>query len=174
VAASACARPTPRPESSIPDGSPPERDAWEQEARGILSDALETLRTFEVFVAYRISAASAADQTMFAADPPSSTAWAEATHVVRGLHGRAEQLFQRVAGSPVDATFWRQRREFAESTQGLLDLGQSLVAYRARIDYLGPGGDGSGAWDVLDRAWALWETSAARWGVRRVESLSCA
>ena len=136
----------------------------------MLSDALGTLRTFEVFVAFRIGVANR-DQPAW--DPPTSAAWEEATHVAHGLHGRAEQMFQRITTAQVDAAFWRQRRELAEAANDLLDLGAALAAYRTRVDYLGVGDDGSGTWDLLDRAWQQWDTSAARWGLSRAEPIAC-
>ena len=64
---------------------------WNQEARGILSDGLETLRAFDVFQAFRVSTAAQSSMRLgseLAWDPPTSAAWDEATHVARGLHGR--------------------------------------------------------------------------------------
>jgi hypothetical protein len=153
------------------EASLPDRPRWEQQARGILQDTLETLRTFEIFAAFRIGMANPAE---LAWDPPTSAAWDEATHVARGLHGRAEQLLQQVSKSSVDASTWRQRRELAASTQALLELGDALLAYRTRIDHLAPAGDGSGAWDLLDTAWRRWEASASRLGFSRAEVIACA
>src|SRR5215207_1968002 len=115
----ACARPAPRLSSPVQD-SLPERQRWNQEARGILSDALETLRTFEIYAAFRVGMA---DQAQLAWDPPTNAEWNEVTHVSRGLHGRAEQLFLQVSTSQVDPTFWRERRDLAEATNGFLELG---------------------------------------------------
>jgi hypothetical protein len=137
----------------------------------MLSDALTTLRTFEIFAAFRVAIA---DQTAFAWDPPTSAQWNEALHVARGLHGRAAQLAQQVSTSSIDASMWRQRRELAEASHGLVELGGALGAYLTRVDRLGPGGDGSSAWDVLDSAWAQWASNAARWGVSRAEPIACA
>jgi hypothetical protein len=138
----------------------------------MLGDALETLRTFEVFVAFRVGNATGATQLGW--DPPTASAWNEATHVARGLHGRAEQLFLQVSTSQVDPAYWRQRREFAEATNDLLELGQALAAYRTRVDFLAPGGDGTAAWDVLDSAWARFDAAANRWGFSRAEPVACA
>ena len=87
-AASACARVAPRPPALEAPDSTPELDAWTTEARGMLSDALQALRTFDVFAAYRVSAAAQSGMrlpAMLAADPPTSAAWDEATqsHVYR-------------------------------------------------------------------------------------------
>jgi hypothetical protein len=166
----ACTRPAPPPEHEHVSEELLDRERWEQEVRGILSDALETLRTFEVFAAFRVGRA---DPAQLAWDPPTTASWNEATHVARGLHGRAEQLFLQVSTSPVGAGTWRQRRELAEASQGLVELGNALAAYRSRVDFLGPGGDGSGAWDALDRAWAQWEVNAKRWGLGRAELIPC-
>jgi hypothetical protein len=171
IAGAACVQPPPAPERTAGGTTHPDRERWEHEARGILSDALETLGTFEIFAAYRVAGA---DQAQLAWDPPTTEEWNEATHVARGLHGRADQLFQQISSSPADASLWRQRRALAENAAGLLELGQALAAYRTRIDFLGPGGDGSGAWDVLDRAWAQWDANAARWGLSRAEPIACA
>src|SRR6266704_4275910 len=84
--ASACARTAPRPPAPTAMPLPADFGGWNQEARGILSDGLETLRAFDVFQAFRVSTAA---QSSMAWDPPTSAAWDEATHVTRGLYGRA-------------------------------------------------------------------------------------
>src|SRR5438045_2076088 len=92
LAAGACARVAQRPTAPETPASIPELDAWSTEARGMLSDALQALRTYDDFAAYRISGAAESGAhlpSMLAADPPTSAAWDEATHVTRGLRGRA-------------------------------------------------------------------------------------
>jgi hypothetical protein len=176
IVGAACARPAARREPP-PPSTPPEFERWNREARAILSDGLETLRTFEVYVAFRISNAEQSDRrtaTDLAWDPPSGTAWDEATHVAHGLHGRAEQLFKLVSTAQLDPGVWRQQRELATWTNDLLDLGDALDAFRSRVDSLAPRGDAVASWDLLDRAWLRWDTSAARWGVSRSEPIACA
>ena len=140
----------------------------------MLSDALRSLRTFDVFAAYRISRGESSLKlaSELAWDPPSSSAWDEATHVTHGLHGRADQLYQAVTTAQIEESLWREQRTLAAGAHDLLDLGDALGAYRNRIDGLGPG-DASGALDLLDRAWSQWESTAARFGVSRSESISC-
>jgi hypothetical protein len=139
----------------------------------MLSDALQALRTFDVFHAFRVS--TAASDTRVSAqlmwDAPTSAAWDEATHVARGVRGRAEQLFVAVTTARVDAELWRDQRAFADRTSDLLDLGAALNAYRDRLDRIG--GDGTGALEQLDQVWAQWDASAARWGLSRSESIGC-
>lgn len=174
VVATACSRVAPR--SAQPDVTAgPEFDAWAQEARGMLSDALQALRTFESFHAFRVSTAATSDLRLaseLAWDPPTSAAWDEATHNARGLRGRAEQLFLSVTNAQIAPGLWREQRAAADRAHDLLGLGDALATYRDRIDRLGVG-DASGALDPLDRLWQQWETSAARWGVGRFEPLGC-
>jgi len=175
LALDACVRPVPRPGPAQSSGPLPQEPRWEQEAHGLLSDGRETLLTFEVFAAYRLSNADgSAAPAQLTWDPPTSAAWDEATHVVRGFRGRAEQLMQQLSTTAVDTNTWRARRELAEAVHGLLDLGDALVAYRMRIDLLSPGGDGSSARHLLDAAWSAWEANAQRWGVSRGELIGCA
>jgi hypothetical protein len=150
---------------------PADFGGWNQEARGILSDGLETLRAFDVFHAFRASA-SAQSGTALAWDPPSSAAWNEASHVTRGLKGRAQQLFESVTTTRIDPSLWREQRKLADATHDLLDLGDALGAYRNRIDLLPPGDAGS-ALGLLDQAWAQWDSAAARWGIARAEPVEC-
>jgi hypothetical protein len=143
----------------------------------MLSDALQTLRTFDVYAAFRVSSASAGDASQrppssLTWDPPTSAAWDEANHVTRGLHGRADQLFQAITKAQIDASFWREQRALADATHDLEDLGDALQAYRARIDALPPG-DASSSLKLLDSAWALWEGIATRFGVSRGEPILC-
>ncbi|MDQ3809959.1 MAG: hypothetical protein M3336_06675 [Chloroflexota bacterium] len=177
VLMAACARIEPRPQPPPTPQPPAEWARWDREARAILSDALEALRTFEIYAAFRVSIATESDRRSandLAWDPPSSAAWDEATHVARGLHGRAEQLFLQVSAAQLDGSHWRLKRELGEWTSDLLALGEALSAYRARLQVLPSGSDGSASWDLLDRAWARWDTSAAHWGLRRSESIRCA
>ncbi len=171
----ACTRTAPRLSAPTAVALPAEFERWGQEAHGILSDGLETLRAFEVFHAFRVSTAAQASTRLgseLSWDPPTSAAWDEATHVTRGLHGRAEQLFQSVTTTRLDASLWRAQRELADATHDLLDLGERLGAYRNRIDVLPPG-DATNALGLLDQAWAQWDTAAARWGVGRGEPFDC-
>jgi hypothetical protein len=172
----ACTQPAVRREPT-PPSTAAEFEPWNREARAILSDGLETLQTFEIYAAFRVSNAEQSDRraaTDLAWDPPSGVAWGEATHVARGLHGRAEQLFQRVSGAQVDPGVWRQQRDLATWTNDLLDLGDALDAFRTRVDRLAPGSDATQTWELLDRAWQRWDISAARWGVSRSEPIACA
>jgi hypothetical protein len=171
----ACARAAPRPAAPTAVPLPPDFDRWNQEARGILSDGLETLRTFDVFQAFRASTTPQSGMRLGAElvwDPPTSADWDEASHVTRGLHGRAEQLFQSVTTTRIDASLWREQRQLADATHDLLDLGDRLGAYRNRVDVLPPG-DASNALGLLDQAWSQWDTAAARWAIGRSESFSC-
>jgi hypothetical protein len=172
----ACTRVSPRRQIEQTRDLPADVERWRQEARGILSDGRETLQTFEVYAAFRVGIAERSERraaTDLVWDPPSSAAWDEATHVARGLHGRAENLFNTVANAGFDSALWRQRRDLADATSGLLDLGDALRAYRDRVDGLPPGGDGTEAWDLIDRAWARWDAGASRWGMSHAESISC-
>jgi len=136
---------------------------------------LETLRTFEVFAAYRVSITPdsglrfASELTW---DPPTGAAWDNATHVARGLHGRADQLFQAVTTAQIDPSVWREQRSLADAIYELRVVGDALVAYRDRIDALPPG-DASGALTLLDMAWTQWEGTAARFGISRSEPIAC-
>ena len=173
LAASACVRPTQRPTPPSP-AAPPEFDTWTREAQGMLSDALNALRTFDVFMAYRgtTPGSNARLPSELDWDPPTSTAWNEATHVAQGLHGRADQLFQSVSTARIDTSLWRQQRQLADASHALLDLGLALAIYRERVDSLPPG-DASSALSLLDRAWAQWTDSAERWGLSRSEPIAC-
>jgi hypothetical protein len=169
----ACARVSPRP-SSVAPAAGVEFDAWRQEAQGMLSDALQALRVFDVFHAFRASTAPESDRRLSAElawDAPTSTAWDEATHIALGMRGRAEQLFLAVTNARVDPGLWREQRATADLTSDLVDLGAALKAYRDRIDRIG--GDASGALGQLNQVWAQWESAAARWGVGRSEAIGC-
>jgi hypothetical protein len=150
---------------------PAEFDRWNQEAQGILSDGLQTLRTFDDFQAFRFSSTGNTSAGL-AWDPPTGAAWDEATHVSRGLHGRAEQLFRGVTTATLDSTVWREQRSLADATHNLLDLGDALGAYRDRVDTLPPG-DAAGGLELLEAAWAQWDAAAAGWSISRAEPIAC-
>ncbi|MGI9145245.1 MAG: hypothetical protein ACR2IK_01635 [Chloroflexota bacterium] len=172
--AAACTRTTSAPLAAAP-AAPLDVEPWNQEALGILSDVLRTLRTFDDFQAFRVSSTSDSSVRLaseLAWDAPSGPAWDEATHVTRGLHGRADLLFAAVTTAKIDPNQWRSRRALADATHDLLELGDALVAYRDRVDHLAPG-DASGALKLLNAAWAQWDTAAARWGISRAETISC-
>jgi hypothetical protein len=176
ASAAACTRAAPRPPAPTAVALPPDFAAWNQESRGILSDGIETLRAFDVFQAFRVSTAAQSSARLAAElawDPPTSADWDEATHVTRGLHGRAERLFESVTTTRTDPSLWREQRQLADATHDLLDLGEALAAYRNRIDVLPPG-DASNALGLLDQAWTRWDTAAARWGIGRAEPIQCA
>jgi hypothetical protein len=166
-----CSRvPTARPQ--VPSAVlPADFDRWHQEAQGILSDGLQTLRTFDDFQAFRFSSAANASGGL-TWDPPTGAAWDEATHVTRGLHGRAEQLFRAVTTATLDPTVWREQRALADATHNLLDLGDALGGYRDRVDVLPPG-DAAGGLELLDAAWSQWDAAAARWSISRWEPIQC-
>src|SRR5437588_12874581 len=106
ASAAACARIAPRPPVPTAVALPADFASWNQEARGILSDGLETLRAFDVFQAFRVSTAAQSSMRLGSEmvwDPPTSAAWDEATHVTRGLHGRAQQLFEAVTTARIDS-----------------------------------------------------------------------
>ncbi len=153
----------------------PDFSRWQREGMAILSDGVETLRTFEDFHAFRTSTAAQSDRRLpseLTWDAPTSAAWDEATHVARGLHGRADQLFQAVTTATVDPSAWREQRAMADTVTRMLDFGDALLEYRNRVELLPPG-DASGALSLLDRAWGVWEDVAGRLGVSRAELLSC-
>jgi hypothetical protein len=175
LSAAACTQAAPRPQAPAAVTLPAEFDKWDQEARGMLSDGLETLRVFDAYQAFRVSTAAQSSTPLGSElvwDPPTSAAWDEATHVTRGLHGRAENLFQSVATTHIDPNLWREQRKLAEATHDLLQLADRLGACRNRIDVLPPG-DAASALGLLDRAWTHWDIVAARWGVGRAEAISC-
>jgi hypothetical protein len=174
LAASACLR---FPEAqTAPSAQPasPELDRWNADAGAMLQDALQALRTFDVFAAYRVSGAAGSgmrSSAELAWDPPTSAAWDDATHTAHGLHGRADQLFQSVTAARVDQSVWREQRLIADVAADIHVVGDSLAAYRDRLDSLAPG-DASGALTLLDRAWAQWEATAARLGMGRSEAIA--
>src|ERR1051326_9135044 len=133
--ASACARIPAPPVRSTSPTSTPALDGWRTQAFSMLNDSLETLRTFESFAAYRVAAAEQSDYRLpstLAWDPPSGVAWDEATHVARGLHGRADQLVQAITGAQINPELWREKRLLADQVHDLLDVGDMLGAFRDR------------------------------------------
>jgi len=150
-------------------------DDWQASARAMVADALDTLRTFEVFAAYRVAMTPTSNSrttSMLAWDPPSGTAWDAATHVSRGLHDRANQLFVAIAAASVDSAQWRLQRELADAAHDLINRGDALRAYRDGVDRL-PQGDALEALRLLDSAWAHWDAVAARFGISRGEPIAC-
>jgi len=176
AAAAGCTRSTPARPTPAAGVLPPEFERWNREANGILSDVLETLRTFDTFHAFRVSTAPNSGQRLpseLAWDPPTGAAWDEATHVTRGLHGRSEQLQLAVTSASLGSGVWREQRQLADATSELLDLANVLGAYRRQVDELPPG-DAGRALPLLERAWSQFETAAARWGKGRSEMIACA
>jgi hypothetical protein len=152
-----------------------ETEAWQAQAQAMLSDALAALRTFEDFAAYRVSITAGSGQrppSTLAWDPPRGIDWDSATHISRSLHDRASQLFQAITTSGIEGADWRAQREMADASHDLVDLGDSLRAYRDRVDRLPPG-DAASALELLDAAWSRWDAVAARWGTARAESVAC-
>jgi len=140
----------------------------------MLSDALQALRTFDAFHAFRVSTAAQSGMQTSAElvwDAPTNAAWDAATHVARGMRARAEQLFVAVTAVRSDSNLWREQRAIADRASDLVDLGAALNAYRDRIDRVG--GDAAGALGQLDYVWAQWEAAAARWGMSRAEPIGC-
>lgn len=143
----------------------------------MLMDALTSLRTYDVYQAFRVASATDSGRrgaAELAWDPPTPPAWDEATHVTGGLRNRAAQLFNAVttASARSDSSLWRERRALADSVNELVTLGERIAAYRARLDVLPPG-DASAALDLLDQAWSQWDVAAARWGLARGELITC-
>ena len=159
------------------DAEPPDMEVWTAEARAILSEGLEALRCFDAYAAYRFGNStdtaprSPADLPW---DPPTSQSWTRATSAARELGGRAGGLLQAISGSVADSSTWRPRRAMAEAAEALVDFTDALAAYRARVDHLSPGGNGTGALDQLEAARQRWDAAAARWGVERAELIPCA
>jgi hypothetical protein len=172
----ACAR-IPERAASLPSPtSTPEIDAWRVQATAMLGDGLQTLRSFEVFAAYRVSTTPDSGRRSAAElvwDPPTGAEWDAATHVAHSLRGRADQLFQAITTAQVDASIWREQRTLADVVHDIGDVGDALAAYRDRVDGLRPG-DASGALGLLDDAWTKWEQTADRLGMSRAEAISCA
>jgi hypothetical protein len=175
LAAGGCVR---VPESqAVPSAAPStsQIDAWNAEARAMLQDGLRTLQTFDNFAAFRVSTTDSSGMRSAAElvwDAPTGAAWEDATHVARGLHGRADQLFQAITSTQVDQSVWREQRMLADVVADIRLVGDSLASYRDRVEWLPPG-DASGALTLLDRAWAQWQATAGRIGLGRAESMGC-
>ena len=78
VALAGCSRVQPRDTPPPLPPTPAEFTHWHTEARGIISDAFETLQTFETFAAFRVSKNERSDRraaTDLAWDPPTRDAW---------------------------------------------------------------------------------------------------
>jgi hypothetical protein len=175
VIGSGCARVAERVPAPPGPTATPELDAWRTEAQAMLKDALRTLRTFDEFAAYRVSVTASSGMrspSELVWDPPTGQAWDDATYVARGLHGRADSLFQAITTAHVDPSVWRDQRSLAELVRDIGDVGDALAVYRNRIDRLPPG-DASGALSLLDAAWKQWETVAASVGMARAEDVGC-
>jgi hypothetical protein len=175
LAASACGQINVAQQGATSPTSTPAVDGWNADAGAMLVDALKTLRTFDGFAAFRVSTTPASGMRSAAElvwDPPTSAAWDDATHVARGLHSRADQLFQAITSTQVDQGVWREQRLIADVVSDIRLVGDALATYRDRIDGLPPG-DASGALTLLDRAWAQWEATAARLGLPRAENIAC-
>jgi hypothetical protein len=176
LASSACLQVPERVVAPAAPTSTPELDAWTSQAQAMLADGLQSLRIFEVFAAFRISTTPASDRRTASElvwDPPTGADWDEATHTARGLHSRAEQLFQAITTSQTDPNAWRQQRALADLAHDIGGLGDALARYRDRLDVLRPG-DGAGALGLLDDAWSAWEGVAGRLGSGRAELIGCA
>jgi len=172
----ACARVPER--AALPPTPPatPELDGWRAEAHAMLADGLQTLRTFDVFAAYRVSITPdsgrrSANELLW--DPPTGMEWDAASHVAHSLRGRADQLMQAISNTQLDASIWREQRLLADVVHDVGSFGDALAAYRDRLDGMRPG-DASGALQLLDDAWAQWEQIAGRVGMTRAEPISCA
>jgi hypothetical protein len=173
--ASACARVPERVAGPPTPDVTPDLDAWRGAAIAMLTDGLQTLRTFEVFSAYRVSITPNSDRRTASElvwDPPTGSDWDLATHVAHGLRGRSDQLFQAITTATVDASVWRDQRLLADVAHDVGGVGDALAAYRDRLDGLKPG-DAAGALSLLDDAWGRWEQTAARLGLGRAEPIGC-
>lgn len=171
----ACTRVTERAQPPPAPTSMPELDGWRAEVQAMLGDGLQTLRTFDVFAAYRISVTSdsgrrSANELVW--DPPTGMEWDAASHIARSLRGRADQLMQAISNTQVDARIWREQRLLADVVHDVGRVGDALAAYRDRLDGLRPG-DASGALELLGEAWDKWEQIAGRIGVSRAEAVGC-
>ena len=169
----ACGRVTQRVVPTLATSGPPELDSWRELIQVMLSEGLEALRAFDDFAAFRV--ANTPDSSLhlpseLAWDPPTGKEWDAATRIASGLHGRADQLFSSVTTASIDPSLWRTQRDLADITHSVADLGDALRAYRNRVDRVPPG-DASSALDLLDKAWAQWEATAARMGLSRSEAI---
>jgi hypothetical protein len=170
----ACARLPVRAAAPATPTVTPELDAWRGEAASMLSDALQTLRTFEVFSAYRVSVTTGSDRRLaneLVWDPPTGAEWDMASHLAHSLRARADQLLQAISVTQVDASVWREQRALADVAHDIGPVGDALAAYRDRLDGLRPG-DAAGALSLLDDAWSKWEQTALAIGLSRAEAVS--
>jgi hypothetical protein len=173
--ASACARIPERTPGPPTPTATPDLDAWRAEANALLSDGLQTLRTFEVFAAFRVSITPGSDRRSASElvwDPPSGAEWDAATHVAHSLRGRADQLFQAITTATVDPSIWRDQRTLADIIRDIGPVGDALAAYRDRLDRAQPG-DAGGGLGLLDDAWAMWDQTTTRLGLGRAEAIGC-
>ncbi len=174
--AGGCVRPNARVPAPPPSASISEVQAWDAEARAILEQALEPLRTFDTYAAYRIghvpkSALRSPREIPW--DPPSTPAWNQALAGLEPLHTRAAQLYEIVAASTPDESLWRERRALAAATRALSEMTDALLQYRDAIAKLDEDSDGGSALPHLGDAWHNWELSAGRWNVGRAEPIPC-
>jgi hypothetical protein len=175
VVTNACAR-VPEHAAALPTPTTtPDLDSWRTKALTMLADGLQTLRTFEVFAAYRVSITAdsgrrSASELLW--DPPTGADWDAATHLAHGLRGQADQLFQAITTTQQDPSVWREQRALADAVHDIGDVGDALGIYRDRLNGLRPG-DASGALPLLDDAWAKWQQTADRLGLGRAESVGC-
>jgi hypothetical protein len=166
---SACAPPAPRPTPPLAVIPADQRAAWEQEAHAVLSDAIDTLRTFDILIAFRSSRGRDTGPEL-TWDPPPTSDWQEATHVTTGMRGRADRLLQAIGNASVDAAAWRERRDVAAAADDLLDLADALGTCRERVE---AGGDEGETIRLLDATWARWDQVASGWNVTRAEAIAC-
>jgi hypothetical protein len=175
LSGAACARVPLRAAEPPTPGATPELDAWRAEAGSMLADALQTLRTFEIFSAYRVSVTTVSDRRLpneLIWDAPTGVEWDAATHVARSLRARADQLLQAISVTQVDASVWREQRALADVAHDIGPVGDALGAYRDRLDQLKPG-DAAAALSLLDEAWGKWEHTASAIGLGRAEAIAC-
>lgn len=152
---------------------------WEAEARDILVQSLPVLRTNDLFVSYRISAApesqtpvrSATEPAWF---PPTSAAWETARQATEALRPRGQQLHRQAATSDLDERLWRERRALAAVTLAVSNVTEGLVGFRAAADALEPRVDGSGTLQFLTSAWDGWMLAAERLDLSATELVACA
>ena len=173
--ATACVRPAPPPPAPSPEPWS-EPDAWAGEAQGIVRDLRAALGVFDAYVAFRGSdgpqVASSPDLPW---DPPTSQAWNEATAALGDLKARADLLGARVDRSVAPESRWRDRRQLAARAQQLSAAVDATRELRQALDEVPPGARGVGpaAVGALDRAWSLWNASAADWGATAGETFGC-
>ena len=174
--ASACARPAPAPEPPMPEPWP-EPEAWTGEAQGIVRDLRGALDVFDTYTAFRGSdgppSPSAAPDMPW--DPPTTRAWAGAVAALTDLRARSAALNAKIDRSVAADSRWRDRRQLAAQAQQLSTAIDAAGEFRQAVDEIPVGARGVGpdAVGALDRAWSLWNASAADWGVASAESFAC-